>query len=762
MVENHHPGNWEPLRRYPALSGALLLLLLSILCFWKLAGTSEYMWMDSPDLANQVLPWWNYQAREWHDGRFPAWEPQQWAGQPLLGQAQPGAAYPLNWLLFLTPLKDGKLRQGYLDAYWILLHYIAALNAFLLCLELRRSWLASVIGGSIFGFLGYAAIVDWPQMVNGLIWAALVMKYLLRAVRGERPWFSAAFAGFWLGVCWLSGHHQVPTFLTYSALGLWTYFGWRQRRLLPLVAVFLMMMFATSALQTLPSYEYGKLAKRWVGAKTEVDWKTPVPYRVHGYYSYPPLRVLGLAVPNFSEGYSGYIGITGLTLGLLGLLTWAVDGWVRRFAMLAGCGLIVALGQHTPVHGWLYAWVPLFEKARSPAAAISIFNLGFCVLTAAGFDLLAKRREELQLLIWRKALWLFAGLLLLIYTATGLVKRDALGDDRTLVSAFLALIFAGLLTLVMRGKTSPAGLAVAFVLMILTESGMSSTYAYVSRDMTRDEGYLPVTLLHDDVAAYLRTRPGPVRAWVDDKAIPYNFGDFHGVAAWGGYLASLSANLLAVDANHQKLQNAMGITHHVGKEPRDAARQKLVFQGAAGVNVYENSEAPGRVWSVRTVFPLRNAAEANAALQGPLDLRTQAFTLGPAPRVAMPVKSCGEDRVRLKHAHGGHITIEANMSCEGLVVLGDTYFPGWLGAVDGRETAVHAVNGILRGIVVPAGRHTVTMDYRPWPMRLGFTLGALALVALFALARWDRSGKNVESPGLAQTLRRDAANLDVA
>jgi hypothetical protein len=45
----------------------------------------------------------------------------------------------------------------------------------------------------------------------------------------------------------------------------------------------------------------------------------------------------------------------------------------------------------------------------------------------------------------------------------------------------------------------------------------------------------------------------------------------------------------------------------------------------------------------------------------------------------------------------------------------------------------------MRGIVVPAGKHTVTMNYRPWTIQLGAALAALSLLAVAGLAYWDRA-----------------------
>src|SRR5579862_5831060 len=110
-----------------------LLILIVILFYWKLTLTSQYTWMESADLAYMTLPWYQFQAVEWHHFRFPLWDPTYFMGQTLFGQAQPGAAYPPNWLLFLVPLQAGVIRERALDWYFVLIRCLAAVNAYALC-----------------------------------------------------------------------------------------------------------------------------------------------------------------------------------------------------------------------------------------------------------------------------------------------------------------------------------------------------------------------------------------------------------------------------------------------------------------------------------------------------------------------------------------------------------------------------------------------------------------------------------------------------
>jgi uncharacterized membrane protein YfhO len=69
-------------------------------------------------------------------------------------------------------------------------------------------------------------------------------------------------------------------------------------------------------------------------------------------------------------------------------------------------------------------------------------------------------------------------------------------------------------------------------------------------------------------------------------------------------------------------------------------------------------------------------------------------------------------------------------------VLTDTWYPGWRATVDGRETPIHEAYGALRGVVLPAGAHTVEFRYRPWTAYWGALFTALASAA--AALAWSR------------------------
>ena len=163
-----------------ALSAPALLFVVCSLFYWRFTLTDEFTWLDSPDLAYQVMPWYQFQATEWHAGRIPLWDPYHWSGQPVLGQVITGAAYPLNWILFNLPLnQNGWIPQVYMHWYFVVLHFLGALFCYLLCRDLKRSKGASIVAGCAFGMGGFMGTNDWPVMLNGAMWAPLVLLFLL-------------------------------------------------------------------------------------------------------------------------------------------------------------------------------------------------------------------------------------------------------------------------------------------------------------------------------------------------------------------------------------------------------------------------------------------------------------------------------------------------------------------------------------------------------------------------------------------------------
>jgi hypothetical protein len=78
------------------------------------------------------------------------------------------------------------------------------------------------------------------------------------------------------------------------------------------------------------------------------------------------------------------------------------------------------------------------------------------------------------------------------------------------------------------------------------------------------------------------------------------------------------------------------------------------------------------------------------------------------------------------------VRVSARSDGEGLLVLGDNYYPGWKATVDGKPAKVERVDYVFRGVRLGPGTHTVEFRYQPLSYRIGWILSLLGLVSLAA------------------------------
>lgn len=723
--------------RLPLAAPALLIAIV-ILFFWKLVLTNQYTWLEQPDLSNLVLPWLQFQAAEWNAGRwFPLWDPHSWLGQPLVGQAQPGAAYPFNWLFFLVPLNpNGWIRQNALHWYYVLIRAGAALTAYALARSLGRSRWASIFAGVAYALAGYVASVDAPQMVNGAVWTPLVFLFLFRAAQGQDALRAAILSGFFLGFGWLAGHHQMNLFVSLAAGGLWIFLVFRTRRLdwklARLAAIFAVVAAAASALQTLPTAEYGRLAVRWSGTDEPLRFDQKVPYPVHGQYALKPTELLGFIFPGVARGLDPFLGCLLLSIAVLGAIAAFDDQRIRWLVAVGLAGLAFSLGPYTPVHGWIYALVPMVEKARVPAAAVLLFHLSAAACAASGIDFLRVSRAGS---IAPKILAL-AGALLFALTVVLFAARidPAVSDGRLTLTAVLLLVAAAVLEAWRRGRLAPSLALPGLLLLALTELSNSTGFNYSHVSDADHSRYLKKMSQHDDVIAFLRSQGSP-RVEYADSDIPYNIGDWWGIDTLGAYTASVPVNMWQQSPLfHPTGRLMMGVRFHLGSKPSREGQQ-LAFEGRSGLKVYENPGAFPRSWAVHTAETFHNPGRL---VDPQVDLKRIALVAGPAPNL----ETCQGDTVDLLERQPERVRLHVFMRCRGLVILSDNYFPGWRAFVDGKQAPVLQVNGALRGVVVGAGEHRIEFRYQPRPFLAGAIFTSLAaLLALACVLPWPRRRK---------------------
>jgi hypothetical protein len=676
---------------------------------WKLVLSHDYTWIDNPDIVQMDLPRLQFQRTAWHTGRFPLWDPHLWCGQPFLGQIV-GAAFPVNWPLFLFPADASqKLSLDVLNWYFVLLHILAALAAYAFCRELGVSRLASVFGGFAYTFDGIIGSTLWPEVLGSLMLAPLIFLFLFRALRRHQPYGSAAMCGMFLGAAWLAGHHEVPIYLTLAVIGIWAFDFFRcagkRRESFALAATTGFFAILTSGFQTVPGYEYARLAVRWAGLDHAVGWSEAIPYRIHESGSLPPSSIISMIVP-WSGTSEAFLGIGVVALAAIAVVT----AWRRRFVPLLVCiavaSLLFAMGGFTPLHGIAYSILPVFGKARIPMRMLAIFDLAIAVLAAVGLDSLASGVQSKAVDVVRRTL-IAVGCIVL---ATALIARELTGPlplDAFYVTAFCALGLAVLMSARQVGPLSARSLRLAVIGLVCFELANYIPGTFKERS-TANPVVFQKLKQYQDIAEYLRKQPQPTRVNVEDE--PFNFGDWEGIDMLTGFGAGVTANILGLEWPGIRTQNLLAVEYAVTKHaPR--ADQEVVFRGRSGVSVLKNRDALSRVRVVHRIEHAASIDEVHIRLGDPAFDGVHTAIMVAAPPA---LTECGgTENAAVVSRSANAVNIRAELTCRGMLVLAETWYPGWRVKVDGKYAPIYQPYAALRGVVLEAGTHRVEFRYRP-------------------------------------------------
>jgi hypothetical protein len=100
---------------------------------------------------------------------------------------------------------------------------------------------------------------------------------------------------------------------------------------------------------------------------------------------------------------------------------------------------------------------------------------------------------------------------------------------------------------------------------------------------------------------------------------------------------------------------------------------------------------------------------------------------------ARPYAFAGGARVdAVRRADG--IRARVRLDAPGLLIVSESWMPGWRARVDGEAVEVHSFEGGILSVALAPGDHEVLVAYDPAPARIGLWISSLALLAVAATA----------------------------
>jgi hypothetical protein len=159
-----------------------------------------------------------------------------------------------------------------------------------------------------------------------------------------------------------------------------------------------------------------------------------------------------------------------------------------------------------------------------------------------------------------------------------------------------------------------------------------------------------------------------------------------------------------------------------------------------GSRLFENLSAAPRFFLVHDARPVRSPDEARELIgRLEIDLRESATVEGAVQLRAANTPVTGDVRVLRYEPDSLRLSVTGNSAA--LLVLSENYYPGWKAWLDDIPAAIYRTDIAFRGVVIPAGAHTLRMEFHPviFPVSAAISLATAILLIGLSIPGWRRA-----------------------
>ncbi len=434
----------------------------------------------------------------------------------------------------------------------------------------------------------------------------------------------------------------------------------------------------------------------------------------------------------------------------------------QRWWILAGVllSMILAWGKNFSILNYLlFDYIPGFNKFRSVSMALSMALTLMPLAAVLAVDKLFKHSGQIKN-VYNKLLLaagLTGGLCLLLWLAVGagffsfkgisdgegaffeaiLSDRKTLLKSDALRSFFLIACAFGLIWLFLKKKIGKTVLVLTLALLMVGDLWqVAKRYIY-------DDKFEPKRIKNErkpSVADNKILQDTALTYRVLPLSNPFNNSDvsyFH--RSIGGYHAAKMRRYQ--DLIERKItpeiesliKNIRAGTPDFSKTPiLNMLDTKYLKINDQAKGVIANPAALGNVWFVEKLLIAEDADQEMALLatQDPAKNATINISKSSVSKTNFIVDSTAN--ISLTMYSPRRLTYESTNEHEGLAVFSEIYYPaGWVATIDNKIIEIKCVNYVLRGLQIPAGKHTIRFEFKPDSYLTGIKITTLGNYFVF-------------------------------
>ena len=159
----------------------------------------------------------------------------------------------------------------------------------------------------------------------------------------------------------------------------------------------------------------------------------------------------------------------------------------------------------------------------------------------------------------------------------------------------------------------------------------------------------------------------------------------------------------------------------------------VIQQQGNEVVAMNNPGALGNVWFVKAVKFVNGPVEEMKALTDFSPADTAVVDEKFKTMITTYTLPDSASYIRMKTFDNDAITYESSSSGNHIAVFSEIYYKDWKATIDGKPADYFKANYVLRGMVVPAGKHTIEFKFEPAVFFMGRSISNISTWLLMVL-----------------------------
>ena len=444
-----------------------------------------------------------------------------------------------------------------------------------------------------------------------------------------------------------------------------------------------------------------------------------------------------------------YVGVTVIFMAFLAL--FIVKGRLRN-GLFAGIilSLLLSWGKNLPLMTQLFIdYFPLYNKFRAVSSIQVILEFCFPVLACLGLYHLFQKPERsvfkkilkpaigfiliLLILLLSKGFFDFSGAMdAYLREAYGPVLMDQILTARKSIFNYdliRAVVYCLLILTIIyyftKGKLS-RNLALVVLIGLMLSDLIGVSQRYIDRDLFVSPRQIKNLFTPQEADRIINADTSRFRVYEPSlKLSGARTSFFHN--AIGGYHG-------AKPRRFEELYDFF-TTHKITGVMDMLNVKYLLVQESNEQNPIENPNVLGVAWAVDSLL-VADTADGVLASMKSMDFSREAVVLKSEFPDNMTVKYDAQqlEKIELIKNHPTKLTYDFQARGDQLLVFSEMYYPhGWSVNIDKQKASVFPVNYVLRGLRVPAGKHTIEFTFDPSVIRTGGMIRLITLLVFISV-----------------------------